>query len=93
MVSDYENFGVVIAEAIMRGLPVVISRFVGIAEFVQHHKVGIVIDSQNPSVISEAVLAISSEYSAYRDRCKDAASDLSWTNCINQWKDLFDEVS
>jgi UDP-glucose:(heptosyl)LPS alpha-1,3-glucosyltransferase len=47
--SYYDTFGMVVAEAMATGLPVIVSRQTGAAEWVENHRNGIIIESSNDS--------------------------------------------
>lgn len=56
--SRCEPFGISILEAMYSGLPVVATDRGGIPEFVQDGETGILLSSQNPQVISDAILGL-----------------------------------
>ena len=50
-----EPFGLVAAEALMRGTAVIASNTGGLAEFVRHNDTGILVGPQNPGALAEAL--------------------------------------
>lgn len=52
--SEDENFGVAVLEALATGLPVLISRYVGLADWIKRGQAGMVVD-QNPSAWAAAI--------------------------------------
>jgi len=52
--SRSENFGIVVIEALARGLPVVVSRDVGVADVVAEHEAGLITDAE-PQMLAEAI--------------------------------------
>ena len=55
MPSDYEGFGMVAAEAMSFGIPVVVPRRSGVAEIVSEYEAGIVVDKPTATEIADAL--------------------------------------
>jgi glycosyltransferase involved in cell wall biosynthesis len=53
-----EPFGGTILEAMARGLPIIATAVGGIPELVHHHKTGLLVPSDEPEVLAEAVTAL-----------------------------------
>ena len=52
MPSEYECFGMAAAEAIVDGIPVIVSRETGIAEIIEHHGGGQIIEPATDQIVS-----------------------------------------
>ena len=59
--SVKEPLGLVAAEALAAGTPVIASRTGGLPEIVQHEKSGILVPSRNPAKIAEAVIRLAGD--------------------------------
>ncbi|MFA4928238.1 MAG: glycosyltransferase family 4 protein, partial [Patulibacter sp.] len=55
MPSTYECFGMVAAEAMSAGVPVVVTRSTGVAEIVERHKAGVVIETPDADTLAAAI--------------------------------------
>jgi glycosyltransferase involved in cell wall biosynthesis len=76
--SSDENFGMVVIEAMAHGLPVVISRHVGVADDIQAYRAGHVVDSEVASIVG-AVLSLLDGIELRREmgaRARSAAMQL-----------------
>ena len=58
MPSTYECFGMVAAEALSAGLPVIVTPQTGIAEIVRAHEAGVIVPVGNPDAIRTAIRQI-----------------------------------
>ncbi len=79
--SHSENFGIVVAEAIACGLPVIVSDQVALKEEVLTHQLGAVVplDVTSLRLAMERLLAADGERQAIRDRAMKAAREhFSW---------------
>ncbi len=59
--SIYDTFGLVVAEAMARGLPVIVSREAGVSELVEHERSGWVLERNDPQSAAAALRVLSSE--------------------------------
>jgi glycosyltransferase involved in cell wall biosynthesis len=75
--SLYESFGVSIIEAITAGVPVVATRVGAVPEVISEGKSGLIVDSNNPRAIAEAVIKLLAN-SELRNSMSFAASDMIW---------------
>ena len=67
--SEDENFALTVAEAIIRGLPVVVSKNVGLSEVVMERNCGLVINSLEEHEVSHAILEVLANWSYYNKNC------------------------
>lgn len=75
--SHQENFGVAVLEAVAAGLPVVISREVQLASFIERHALGRVVE-RSPEVVAEALKAVLADED--QRACVAAAGPAAVTN-------------
>jgi phosphatidyl-myo-inositol dimannoside synthase len=73
--GDWEGFGIVAAEAAVRGVPVVATRVDGLGEAVVHGETGLLVTSGSPEELASAVgLVIARTVLAERDLVRRAAN-------------------
>ncbi len=70
--SYSENFGISCAEAMICGLPVIVSDQTGLADWIIRHQAGLVVP-QNDSKITEAMLSIIDNYSSHKTNAVKSA--------------------
>ncbi len=75
--SLYESFGVSIIEAMTVGVPVVATRVGAVPEVISEGKSGLMVDSNNPRAIAEAVIKLLAN-SELRNSMSFAARDMIW---------------
>jgi glycosyltransferase involved in cell wall biosynthesis len=75
--SLYESFGVSIIEAMTAGVPVVATRVGAVPEVISEGKSGLIVESNNPSAIADAVIKLLSD-SELRNSMSLAARDMIW---------------
>jgi glycosyltransferase involved in cell wall biosynthesis len=68
-ISFYENFGQVVAESVMRGVPVIVSKNLGISSIIESTQTGIVVDPNDFQGIANAILHGLENYSQLRFNC------------------------
>jgi len=57
----YDTFGLVVAEAMAHGLPVIVSREAGVSELIEHGRSGWVLERNDPEAAAAALRVLSSE--------------------------------
>jgi glycosyltransferase involved in cell wall biosynthesis len=70
--SYSENFGISCAEAMICGLPVIVSDQTGLADWIVRHRAGLVVP-QDVSTITEAMLSIMNNYSSHKPHALKSA--------------------
>lgn len=68
-ISFYENFGQVVAESVMRGVPVIVSKNLGISSIIESTQTGLVVDPNDFQEIAHAILNGLENYSQLRMNC------------------------
>lgn len=92
--SHHENFGVCVAEAMARGVPVVISENVNLAPAVQAAKAGWV-TTMDPTSLREALadaLAHEDERKRRGEAARILATKYSWTEVASELESLYHRV-
>jgi glycosyltransferase involved in cell wall biosynthesis len=59
--SIYDTFGLVVAEAMAAGLPVIVSREAGVVELIEHSRSGWVLERNDPQAAGAALRVLSAE--------------------------------
>lgn len=96
LLSNFEQFGTVILEAMSCELPIIVSERVGTAEIVEKHNCGILVDPKNEQMITGAILKMV-EDETYRNtlgkRGKIAVRDnYTWEHMILNLKNIYEEI-
>jgi glycosyltransferase involved in cell wall biosynthesis len=65
--SENENFAISVAEALLMGLPCVVSKNVALSEVILTHKIGVVVDSLDVEELSRAILTASKNYQSFQE--------------------------
>ncbi len=83
--SENENFAVAVAESIIQGKPVIVSRYVAMHEFVDLHRTGVTIDSLDISELVNAIHCVIENYEEFWRNCLNSAHLLSWDEIQKNW--------
>lgn len=93
--SQYDTFGMVVAEAMSSGLPVVTSRSIGAAEWIQHGVNGFVGDAFQPA----ALIALLQQLDSLPDKgasvgaeARLTAIQYSWDTCTQATLEIYQET-
>ncbi len=84
-VSFYENFGQVVAESVMRGVPVIVSKNLGISSIIESTQTGIVVDPNDFQGITNAILHGLENYSQLRFNCIQNRFIFSKEHVAKRW--------
>jgi UDP-glucose:(heptosyl)LPS alpha-1,3-glucosyltransferase len=92
----YDAFGLVAAEAMAAGLPVITSRAAGAAELIDHGESGwLIADPWNPDQIAEGLLALAADPDLRQRMGTSARSKIepySWDRTADETMAVYDEV-
>lgn len=83
--SENENFANSVAESISFEVPVIISREVALADFVNNFECGVVLAETNPKTIAQAVKHVMMNYNKFQENCRVAAKKLDWNSVVDKW--------
>jgi phosphatidylinositol alpha-1,6-mannosyltransferase len=94
--DDIEGFGIVYLEAGLAGKPVIAGHSGGVADAVKDNETGLLIDGNNPTEISQAILKLA-EYENLRTRLGDqgrqrALKDFNWKNQAQKIYNIIHDV-
>lgn len=91
MPSINETFGLVYAEAISQGLPVIYTKRQGFDGLFKEGTVGYHVDSSNPSDIATKILYILKNYEKISNNCINLCDKFSWDKPINNLMKIYDQ--
>ena len=89
MPSFTESFGLVYAEAMSQGLPVVYSKGQGFDGQFAEGQVGYHVRASSAEEIVEAVLHIMDEHQQIRERCISAVKKFSWSSLVTEYDSIY----
>lgn len=91
MVSKCESFGLVYAEAMSQGLPVIYSKGQGFDGQFPEGTVGYGVPSTEPQEILHAVEEILQEYEAMSLRCVENSKVFQWETFVSRYYEIYKE--
>lgn len=89
MPSFTESFGLVYAEAMSQGLPVIYSKGQGFDNQFPEGVVGYHVDSGSPDDVAEGIKRVIENYSDIQKNVVDAARRFNWEEIVNQYSALY----
>lgn len=92
MPSFYETFGLVYAEAMSQGLPVIYTKGQGFDGQFDDGVVGYSVDPHNPSDIAEKIRYIMEDYSEISRRCSTLSKRFSWSIIVGEYRKIYESV-
>lgn len=90
MTSIHETFGLVYAEAMTQGLPLIYTRGQGFDGQFQDGEVGYSVDCFDTIEIANKVLDILNDYRNISNRCIEYSKQYSWNRIAHKYKELYD---
>lgn len=89
MPSFTESFGLVYAEGMSQGLPVIYSKGQGFDNQFPEGVVGYHVDSGRPDDVAEGIKRVIENYSDIQKNVVDAAREFSWTKLIEKYDQVY----
>ncbi len=91
MPSIYETFGLVYAEAISQGLPVIYTKGEGFDGQFENGKVGYSVDCYDPHDIANKIVDVVNNYSLLTKNCIELCSKFDWNKLQKQYRSVYQE--
>ncbi|MDI1354706.1 MAG: glycosyltransferase [bacterium] len=95
-ISEYESFGVSVAEAMACGKPVVVTNVGGLNEIVKDNSVGLKVEVRNMEQTSEAIELLISDEKTYHEISANARKHISehynWKNNLDQMMAIYTDL-
>ena len=92
MPSLHETFGLVYAEALSQGLPIIYSRGQGFDGYFAEGQVGYHVRSKNSVDIAKAIVTIASSYNVFSARAKEASQSFSWERIASVYEKIYRQI-
>lgn len=89
MPSYHETFGLVYAEAMSQGLPVIYTKGQGFDGFFEDGKVGYAVPAEDVEYITRRIMDIHRNYDQIAHRCTAEAAQFNWKNIAEKYKQLY----
>lgn len=92
MPSRTETFGLVYAEAMSQGLPVIYTRGQGFDTQFEDGTVGYAVGSNDPKEIADKIVDVVTNYPAISEKCTNLASKFKWCIIAEKYLDVYDKI-
>lgn len=91
--SYEETFGLVYAEAMSQGLPVLYTRGQGFDGQFPEGSVGYSVDPNSPEDIAEKIMAVSSAYEAMSANAPKLAGNFKWDRIVSEYLGIYTKIT
>lgn len=92
MPSYTETFGLVYAEAMSQGLPVIYTKNQGFDKQFKDGIVGFHVDADDIDMISEAIVRILREYKEMSNNCTNLVNGFDWMHIVKRYCYIYDKI-
>lgn len=92
MPSHHETFGLVYAEAMSQGLPVIYTKEQGFDGQFKDGEVGFSVDSASPDDLAQRIQDICANYSEFSVRCLDRVTAFRWSDIVEKYCFMYDAI-
>ena len=92
MPSKYETFGLVYAEALSQGLPVIYTRGQGFDGQIPDGEVGYSVRYDDVDEITEKIILIYDNYNTYSAKIKNYIHKFDWENITDNYKMIYENI-
>ncbi len=92
MPSFTESFGLVYAEAMSQGLPVIYTRGEGFDGQFADGTVGYAVSPDNPAEIADKIEKIVGGYNTFPKICREKAGKFNWADIANEYERIYEEI-
>ena len=92
MPSWQETFGLVYAEAMSQGLPVIYSKGQGFDGQFPEGQVGFSVNSASAKSVAEGIIGVIENYSQIAPNCIPSAARFDWHDICQQYLEIYDRV-
>jgi len=93
MPSYHETFGLVYAEAMSQGLPVIYTRGQGFDGFFEDGHVGYAVPCEDVNYIQNRILDIRKDYMTLSGHCKQCADMFDWQQIAASYNNIYQHIS
>lgn len=93
MPSITETFGLVYAEAMTQGLPVIYTRGQGFDRQFEEGVVGYSVDCHNPQEIADRILDCMERYEEISSNCVSLCDKFNWGTIAQQYREIYFEIT
>lgn len=90
--SHTEAFGLVYAEALSQGCPVVFTKNQGFDHIFPENSIGVAVDSRDSQSIAEGVLKVKSNYASFISNIKSTELPFDWREIAQTYLELYDST-
>ncbi len=92
MPSKHETFGLVYAEAISQGLPVIYTKNEGFDKQFEDGVVGYSVDCNNAQDIANKIQLVIENYDKLTSNCVECATKFDWNKIANNYIEIYDRI-